>query len=112
MRGKAGGRHRYQDAQCAIGERETEESTHGSEDDAFEEEVRRDALPSRTESRADRQLLAPSFDAHQQQVCDVGAGHQQHHGDGAHQDPQHVADVADDVLLQRTKIRLEVCLLK
>jgi hypothetical protein len=41
----------------------------------------------------------PAPDAHQQQICDVGAGHQKHHGDGTHQHPEHVADIADNILL-------------
>ena len=50
---------------------------------------------------ADRHLAAPADGAGQQQVRDVGAGDEQDEADGADEDPQRAAHVADDLLAQR-----------
>ena len=54
---------------------------------------------------ADRHLAAPADRAGQQQVRDVGAGDQQHEADGADEDPQRTADVADDLLAAAARRR-------
>ena len=41
------------------------------------------------------------------QIGDVGARDEQHHSDRRHQDPQHVADAADDFVLQRLHDRCD-----
>ncbi len=55
----------------------------------------------RAERRADRDLLAASERAREEQVADVGARDQQHERDRGEQHHQRHADVADDQLLQR-----------
>ena len=48
--------------------------------------------------------MAP-FGAHQQQIRHVGAGHQQDDADRGQQDPQRIAHVSDDVLLEGSQRR-------
>ena len=45
-----------------------------------------------------RELLLAALGAHQEQVRDVGAGDQQDDAHCAEQDPEHLTDIADDVL--------------
>ena len=59
------------------------------------------------ERQANRQLLLARLGAHQEQVGDVRARDEQHEADGAEQNPQHVADVADDIDVERTHQRSE-----
>ena len=58
------------------------------------------------ERQPDRQLLLARLGAHEEQVRDVGAGDDQHEPDCAKKNPQHAADVADDIDVQRTHERL------
>ena len=57
------------------------------------------------EREANRQFLLARLGAHEEQVRDVRAGDEQDEADGAEQNPQHVADVADDVDVERTDQR-------
>ena len=102
---QAGGRHRHQKAQRAVGQCQADQAARNPKHDALEEQLRRDSSPARAQRGANRQLLPASFDAHQQQVGDVRAGHQQNQDDRAHQHPQHVAHIPDHVLLQRPEVR-------
>ena len=83
-----------------------------AEHQALREQLPRDAPPARAERGMNRQLLLPSLGAHQEQVGDVGARDQQHDADRAEQDPEHLADVADDVLRQRPDVRPDPRLLE
>ena len=52
-------------------------------------------------------LLAP-FGPYEQQVGDVRTGDEQHQADGRHQDPENLAHIADDIVLERPDARSEV----
>ena len=97
---KARGRHRNKYSQRSIGERQSEQASHQAENRALEHQFPCNAFPSRAQSPANGQFLAASFDAHKQQVRHVRTSDQQNHGDRAHQNPQNVAHITDDVLLQ------------
>ena len=53
-------------------------------------------------------LLTTAFDAHQQQISYICTRYQQNDGDGSHQDPKHIADVADHISLERLKTGGEI----
>ncbi len=59
------------------------------------------------EREANRQFLLAGLGAHQEQVGDVRTRDQQHQSDGAEQNPQHGADVADDIDFERPHQRCE-----
>ena len=64
------------------------------------------------ERDANRGLVRPAGGAHEQQVGDVRAGHEQHEPDGAHQHQQRRPGVADGALAHRdepqTRVRIGV----
>ena len=47
---------------------------------------------------------APAFHPHEKQIGHVCTGHEQNDDYGAHQNPEDVADVADDVVLESVEI--------
>ena len=69
-----------------------------------------DAARPGAQRHARGQFLLASFGPHQQKVGDVGAGDQQHHSDAPHQHPEHLAQVAHNVVLQRPYGGLYACL--
>jgi hypothetical protein len=68
---------------------------------ALDQELTPDPLPVGAKGHADGQLVAAGVGPNQQQVRDVGAGHQQHEGYRHHQNPERPPDIANDVLLER-----------
>jgi hypothetical protein len=74
---------------------------------ALEQQTAREAHPAGPQSRTDGQFLMPTFRSHEHQVGHVRAGNQQHDADGSHHDPEHVAHVADRILLERPNVRRE-----
>ena len=86
-------------AQCAVGQRQTDQAAGNAKDQTLEEQLRRDSSPARAQGRANGQLLTAPFDPHQQQIGNVGASDHQNQDDRAHQNPQHIAHIPDDVLL-------------
>ena len=105
--GEAGGRHRHQKAQCTISQCQPDQAAGNAEDEALQEQLGGDASPAGTQSRANRQLLTAPFNPDQQQIGNVCASDQQNQDDGAHQNPQDVAHVTNNVLLERTEIGRE-----
>ena len=93
-------------------EAEADEASHSSQGEAFSDELACGAAPACAESGADGEFLASAFHADQQQVSNIGAGDEQNEADGAHQHPEHIADVADDVPLERAQVGRKVHLLK
>src|SRR5882762_8974656 len=110
--GEAGGRHRYENTQCDIGQAQPDHAAEQAEDDALQEQLGGDPAAAGAQRSAHGQLLPSSFDADQQQVGHVGAGNQQYHADRTHQNPQHLADVSHDILLQGAQVRPNVRLFK
>ncbi len=49
------------------------------------------------ERQPDRQLLLARFGAHEEEIGDIRARDEQDQGDRAEENPQHLADVADDI---------------
>ena len=110
---KSGRRDRDQNPQRAVGQRQIRSGCPQIPAAALSKSSsRRDSSPSRAQSGADRQLLAASLNPDQQQVRNIRAGNQQHQGNRTHQHPQHIAHIADNIVLQRPEIRRNLCLLK
>ena len=96
------GEQRRAGAQRALGEQQAGGAAGEAEHQRFDEQLLQHAAAPGAERGADRDLLAAAERAREQQVADVGAGDQQHEADGGEQHHQRRADVADDVVLQRT----------
>src|ERR1700704_5754917 len=105
---KPRGSDRGEDAQRTVGEAQADGAAEQSENDAFEEKVGSDACATGAQCGAHSQLLTAAFDADQQQVGDVGAGNQKDHADGAHENPENAAHVADDITFERTDVGADV----
>ena len=105
--GKTGGRHRHQKAQCTVGQCQPDQAARNSEDEALQEQLGRDASPASTQGRTNGQFLTTPFDPDQQQIGNVCASDQQNQNDRAHQNPQDIAYVTDNVLLERAEIGRE-----
>src|ERR1700687_1582336 len=93
-----------EDAQRTVSETQSDSAAEQSENDAFEQEVRSDAAAARAQGGAHGQFLAAAFDADEQQISDIGTGDKEDHADRTHEDPEDAADVADDVVLERTDV--------
>ena len=94
----------YEDAQSGKGKAQADEAAEQTENEAFEEEFAGDAVGTGAKCRADGEFLTAAFDADEEQVGDVGAGDKQDESDRAHEDPEHAADIADNVVFEGTKI--------
>ena len=68
---------------------------------AFRQELPHDLAASGAERGADRDLTAAIGRAREQQAHDVRARDAEHERDGERQDEEHLADVADEILVQR-----------
>ena len=93
-------REREQDLQRAVRDQEPHEPTQQREQDVLDEHRARDAPRARAERGPHVELERAARAAHEQQVRDVGARDQEHDADHRHDDPQHVAHAADDVVLE------------
>ena len=95
--GQSFGGDGYQHADSGRREREADGAADQRERQALREQFPGDAPPAGAECRVDGELLLPAFGAHQKQVRDVGARDQQDDADRAEQNPEYLADIADDV---------------
>ena len=82
------------------------DATHQAQQKTFDHKVARNACPARSERRPYRELLCATVSAHQQEVGDVCTDDQHHHAERPHQDPQHAADITDNLGLERPEARL------
>ena len=98
-------RQGHQQAQPAEGKSQSDDAAEHRQADAFEQHLARNAARPCPERGTNRQLLLPRLGSDQQQVRDVGAGDEQHQGDRAHQHPQHLLDVTDEIVLERHDMR-------
>ena len=78
------------------------------EQHALGQELRDDVAAPRAEREADADLLAPAREAREHEVGDVGAGDQQHRGDGGEQHRVGLALVADQVVEQVADVDLRL----
>src|SRR5258708_38282700 len=99
---------RGEDAQRCVSKAQTDGAADQSENDTFEQKIGGDASAARAQGGAHGQFLTTAFDAHEQQIGDIGAGNQKDHADGAHQNPEDAADVADDIALERADVGADV----
>ena len=99
-------------AQGGVGEARAEGSAGEGEDQAFEQKFAGDAAPAGAEGGADGEFLAAAVGAHEEEVGDVGAGNQQDHADGAHEDPEGGADVAEQVVFEEAEVGADACFLE
>ena len=102
--GKAGGCGGDEGFECGGGQAETDEAAGEANDEAFKEEFAGGAFPWCSESGADGEFLAAAFDADEQEVGDIGAGDEQDHGDGTHEDPEDFVYIADDIFLEGAQV--------
>ena len=93
---------------AGIGEGHPTDATQQAEDDALGKRGLGQTAPARTESGPNGHLALSAVRPNQQQVRHVGAGDDQHQGDGAQKNPQHLADRADDFILERMHPRSEL----
>ena len=91
----------HEEPQRGEGEPKPQDAARERQDEAFDETLARDAAPAGAQRGANRELVLTSFGADQQQIGHVGARDQEHQANRREQDPQHVADAADDRLRQR-----------
>src|ERR1035438_9848194 len=80
-----------------------EDAANKAEREALHKKFTDDARAACPERSTDGKLLLARFRAHQKQICHVGAGDEHHQADGGHDDPEQLAHIADDLLLQRAK---------
>ena len=71
------------------------------DDERFGEQLLHQPRAARAERNAHRHLALARFRANQTEVRDVPAGDEQHHDDGAEENPQRLAHVADQILEHR-----------
>src|SRR5260370_42105805 len=107
--GRSDGR---EDAQCGIGEAQSDGAAEQSENDTLDQEVSSDTRTARSQGSTNSEFLTAAFDADEQQIGNIGAGDQKDHADGTHEDPEDAADVADDVALERTDVGADVSVFK
>src|SRR5271170_6050483 len=105
-------RHRHQHLQRSISQRQSQQTPQQSQYHALKHQFYRNPSPPRAQRRAYRQLLPPPIHAHHQQIRHIRASNQQHHRDGSHQHPQHLANISHHILLQRPQVRRDPRLLK
>src|ERR1700722_13506325 len=96
----------------APGQGEPETAAKNADESAFEEEVARDAAAAGAERGADGEFLMTAFGANEHQVGNVGACDEEHNADAAHQDPEELAHVADDIAHEGAHSGTEARLLK
>jgi hypothetical protein len=86
--------------EATLREPEAEQATHEREQHALDEQAPDDSAPFSAERRPNGEFLLSSVGPHEQEVRHIGARHEHHDADRSHQHPEHVGDVADDILLQ------------
>src|SRR5271155_5331456 len=94
-------------SQGAVRDQQAEHSAEHAEGQAFHQKLACDLAPARAQRSPDGEFLLASVSADQKEICHVRTGDQQNHADGAHQDPQDAADVADQFLFQGTQFLAE-----
>ncbi len=94
-------RKRRQQAQRAVCEGQAEDAASHSEHEALEHQLARNLGAARTERGPNRQLLLSTLGANEQQVRDIRARDEQDDCERAHEDPEHLADVADELVFER-----------
>ena len=107
-RGSSAGAMRSQQPDRCPGKRHANHTARECEHDALGEQRASDAATARPERGTHRQFLLASFRTHQEQVGHVPAGDEQHDTDGRHENPEDLADVADDVIGERAHVRLQL----
>ena len=85
-----------------VGERDAEQASDGGEQHRLGDQLPDQASAVRPERMAHRELAPPAFALRHEQRRQVDADDQQHEQDGAAENQQRVALVADDVLVQRS----------
>ncbi len=99
-------------AQAHPGESQTQHRAGEREDHALGQELRDDVPSPRSQRHPDADLFAPLREAREHEVRHVGAGDQQHGGDGAEQGGVGPPLVADQVLEQelggQRRVRVDV----
>ena len=109
---QTGGSRCDEDAQCRKGERQSDQAAGNSEHRALKQQSHGDVGAPGAESGANGQFLAAAFNAHQQQIGDVGAGNQQHHHNRSHQDPEDISYIANHILFEGVKVCVDLDLFK
>ena len=99
--GNAGGSDGRQHAQTSRREQQSQCAAQQPEHEALHQQLPRETSAAGAERRPDGELVMPVLRAHEHEVRDVRAGDHEHDPDRAHQHPQHVADVAHQLLLER-----------
>ena len=87
---------------------QADDAAHEPEQHALEEQAASDRASRGAQRGANRELVPADLGSHELKIRDVGASDQEQHADGAHEHPQHVVQIADDVVLQRAQIRAEL----
>ena len=67
----------------------------------FDDELQQHAGASGAQCDAHGDFTLPRFGTRQQKIGDIGAGNQQHEGDGAEQDEQGLLNIAEELVVQR-----------
>jgi hypothetical protein len=88
-----------------VGERHADGAADQRQEQALEQQAADDPTASRPERRAHGELLLAPLGPHEQQRRHVRAGDEQHDADRAHDDPEHVADVAHHLGVQGSQRR-------
>jgi len=104
--------HGDEGAQGGEGEAQADGAAKQAENETFKKQFTGDAVGAGAESGADGKLLAATFDADEKEVGDIGAGNEQNHADGGHENPESAAYIADDILLEGAEIRSEMSIVK
>src|SRR5579859_1319127 len=104
--------HGDEGAQGGEGEAQANGAAKQAENETFQKQFTGDAVGAGAESGADGKFLAAAFDANEKEVGDIGAGDEQNHADGGHENPESAADIADDVLFEGAEIRDEMSIFK
>ncbi len=105
--GKPFGRHRNEEADACVGERQPHDATRESQRHRLREQFAHDPAAAGAERRLHREFLLSPLGPDEEQVGDIRTGDQEDDSDRAEQHPEHAADVADDVGGERADIRAE-----
>ena len=92
----------------AAGEREAEDGADHGKEQNFAEQLRDDGAARGAEGEAERDFALAVGGTREQQRGDVDAGDEQQEGDGAVEEPEGAADVADDDGLEGLDADVEV----
>ena len=98
---KIGGMQDLEQAQSGERQACANRAAGDTEHQAFQQQFARNLPPAGAECGANGELLLPALRAYEHQVGNIGAGNQQDHSDGAHEHPEHAADVSQQARLER-----------